>query len=119
MLRSTGAFGDTVEHLLRKHGKLIVNEQVHMKRIADCAIDLFGMTATISRASSSLSINSPGADHEEKLTRYFCSMASQRIKDNLNMFRKHEKQDALLAEIAGDVFKAKKYIPSHPTGVNC
>ena len=60
LTKRTAEFGDTVEHLLRKHGKDIVHEQQQLKRIADSAIYLFAMTATISRASTSLQQGTPG-----------------------------------------------------------
>lgn len=119
LIQRTGEFGDTVEHLLRKHGKEIIHEQIQMKRIADCAIDLFAMTSTISRASASLTAQTAGAAHEHKLTRFFCDMASERIQRNLTQIRTFAKRDEQLADIADDVFQHKKYIPSHPTGVNC
>ena len=42
----------------------IVDEQQVVRRLADIAIDVYAMTATLSRASRSLSIGLKNADHE-------------------------------------------------------
>lgn len=118
LTRCTTEFGNAVEHLLRKHGKDIMNEQIQLKRIADCAIDLFAMTATISRATTSINESISSAEHEEKLVKLFCAIASDRIETNLSDIKKSKEQDEMLAQVADDVFKELKYIPSHPTGVN-
>ena len=60
--KCTNAFGNAVESLLRKHGKDIVEEQLQLKRVADVAIDLFAMTSTISRATTSLNESIPSGN---------------------------------------------------------
>ncbi|KAI9915858.1 hypothetical protein PsorP6_006964 [Peronosclerospora sorghi] len=75
--RRTVQFGDTVEYLLRKHEKKIIDEQMQLERIAESAIALFAMTATISRVIASLGIAS--SEHERKLTTLYCDMASNTI----------------------------------------
>uniref|UniRef100_A0A7M4FN92 Acyl-CoA dehydrogenase family member 9 n=1 Tax=Crocodylus porosus TaxID=8502 RepID=A0A7M4FN92_CROPO len=57
-------FGVTVEALLRRFGKTIVDEQLVLKKVADVVIHLYAMTATISRASRSISIGLRNHDHE-------------------------------------------------------
>ncbi|CAK4714565.1 hypothetical protein LEN26_006799 [Aphanomyces euteiches] len=114
----TAEFGDAIESLLRKHGKKIVNEQLQMKRVADAAINLFAITATISRASTALNENSPTAAHELALTQLFVERASDKIVSNLKEIRSHGKKDTQLKSIADEIFANSKYIPSHPTGVN-
>ncbi|XP_018589232.1 very long-chain specific acyl-CoA dehydrogenase, mitochondrial isoform X2 [Scleropages formosus] len=42
-------FGGVVEDLLLKHGKQITDEHFVLKRVADCAIDLYAMTVVLSR----------------------------------------------------------------------
>lgn len=113
----TAEFGDAVEDLLRKHGKKVVDEQLKLERIADSAISLFAMTATISRASTSLSVNNPTAEHELKITELYCDLASEKILKLLSELKKGEKHDSRLRSIADDVLEAEKYIPLHPTGV--
>ncbi|XP_043407112.1 complex I assembly factor ACAD9, mitochondrial isoform X2 [Chelonia mydas] len=57
-------FGTTVEGLLRRFGKTIVDEQLALKRVADVSINLYAMTAAISRASRSICIGLRNHDHE-------------------------------------------------------
>ncbi|ETW06674.1 hypothetical protein H310_02856 [Aphanomyces invadans] len=111
-------FGDAVESLLRKHGKGIVNEQLQLKRVADASIQLFAMTATISRASTALNDKTPTAAHELALTQLHADIASDKIIKNLREIQTHKKKDIQLKAIADEVFAQSKYIPSHPTGVN-
>lgn len=60
----------------------IVDEQLVLKRVADIVINLYAMTATISRASRSISIGLRNHDHEVSLlrpglhTQGLCSLAS-------------------------------------------
>ena len=44
--KRTSEFGETVEWLLQKHGKKIVDEQMQLKRIADASIYLFAFNNT-------------------------------------------------------------------------
>ncbi|NXD58786.1 ACAD9 dehydrogenase, partial [Corvus moneduloides] len=57
-------FGTTVRGLLSRFGKTIVEEQQVLKRVADVVINLYAMTAAISRASRSISIGLRNHDHE-------------------------------------------------------
>ncbi|KAF4803909.1 Acyl-CoA dehydrogenase family member 9, mitochondrial [Turdus rufiventris] len=57
-------FGSTVRGLLSRFGKTIVEEQLVLKRVADVVINLYAMTAAISRASRSISIGLRNHDHE-------------------------------------------------------
>ncbi|NWZ08585.1 ACAD9 dehydrogenase, partial [Agelaius phoeniceus] len=57
-------FGTTVRGLLSRFGKTIVEEQLVLKRVADVVINLYAMTAAISRASRSISIGLRNHDHE-------------------------------------------------------
>uniref|UniRef100_H3G932 Acyl-CoA dehydrogenase family member 9, mitochondrial n=1 Tax=Phytophthora ramorum TaxID=164328 RepID=H3G932_PHYRM len=116
--KRTGDFGDAVEFLLRKHGKKIVDEQMQLERIADSAIALFAMTATVSRASSSLNAGIESAEHEKKLTTLYCDLTSAKIQSLLDGIKTAVKHDEQLREIASEVLQAEKYIPSHATGID-
>jgi hypothetical protein len=117
--KRTADFGDAVEFLLRKHGKKIVDEQMQLERIADSAIALFAMTATISRATSSLNAGIESAEHEKKLTTLHCDLTSTKIRTLLDGIKTAGKHDEQLREIANEVLRAEKYIPSHATGIDC
>ncbi|XP_013913451.1 PREDICTED: acyl-CoA dehydrogenase family member 9, mitochondrial [Thamnophis sirtalis] len=60
-------FGKTVENLLMRFGKTIVDEQLVLKKVADIVINLYAMTAVISRASRSICIGLNNHDHEVSL----------------------------------------------------
>jgi hypothetical protein len=47
----TSAFGRAVEALLLNHGKDVIEQQTLLKRVADVAIELYALTAVLSRAS--------------------------------------------------------------------
>ena len=111
----TVAFGQAIETMLRKYGKSIIDRQMLLERVADVAIDLYGMVAVLSRTTRSLERNLPGADHERVLATEFCEQASRRIRRNLRSIE-HAKQngDDALRKIAGDLFVHGEWIPRHP-----
>jgi acyl-CoA dehydrogenase family protein 9 len=53
-----------VEMALERHGRDISNEQMVLQRLANVAIDIYGMSAVLSRASRSYCIGLRNADHE-------------------------------------------------------
>ncbi|XP_054406548.2 complex I assembly factor ACAD9, mitochondrial isoform X3 [Pongo abelii] len=61
---NTYYFGRTVETLLLRFGKTIMEEQLVLKRVANILINLYGMTAVLSRASRSIRIGLRNHDHE-------------------------------------------------------
>ncbi|GIY97705.1 very long-chain specific acyl-CoA dehydrogenase, mitochondrial [Caerostris extrusa] len=81
------SFGVAVEELLIKHGKNIINEQFLLNRLANSAIDIYTMTTILSRATDSLNQNIPSASYEEKLVNVYCNEASERVFQNLGVFK--------------------------------
>lgn len=77
-------FGQTVESLLIKYGKNIVNEQFILTRLADAAIDIYASVVTQSRATRAANMNLPTAEHELMLTKAWALEASDRIRKNLS-----------------------------------
>lgn len=69
---SIDIFGRTVEQLLIKHGKNIVDQQFLLNRLADCAIDTYAMIVVLSRASTSLNRKLDTADHERLMAQAWC-----------------------------------------------
>lgn len=57
-------FGQTVEKVLIKYGKSIIDEQFVLNRIANATIDTYTTAVVLSRVSKSLKQNLPSADHE-------------------------------------------------------
>jgi len=109
------AFGQTVERLLRHHGKSIIDEQLLVARLADVAIDLYAMVAVVSRATRALEQDRKGAVHEALLTSVFCEQANRRIRRRLRAVEQGRKNgDAELRRIADELFANGEYVPTHP-----
>jgi acyl-CoA dehydrogenase family protein 9 len=72
------------ETVLRKHGRNIVEQQLQVSRIADIAIDLLALSATVSRTSAL--IEQRGLEpcaNEVSMTYTFYSDARRRVRANL------------------------------------
>ncbi|KAH0630094.1 hypothetical protein JD844_012719 [Phrynosoma platyrhinos] len=109
-------FGVTVEGLLRRFGKTIVDEQMVLKRVADILINLYAMTAVISRASRSISIGLRNHDHEVLLTNIFCTEAGFQNNYAMAELEKYapENMDDSIKKVARQVLEKRSYICSHP-----
>ncbi|XP_063429781.1 very long-chain specific acyl-CoA dehydrogenase, mitochondrial-like [Mytilus trossulus] len=112
------SFGFTVEDLLTKYKKNIINEQYILNRVSDSAIDIYAMVCVLSRASRSLSNGLESAKHESTICQVFCDEASQKIEKNLKLTHsagslKNYKQ---LAQISTDVMENNGTIQEHPLG---
>ncbi|KAJ0023932.1 hypothetical protein NQD34_003831 [Periophthalmus magnuspinnatus] len=109
-------FGSTVESLLYRYGKTIVDEQLVLKRVADVLINLYAMTAVLSRTSRSISIGLRNHDHEVLLTNTFCTEAHFKNNYMLTQLQKHapENNDANIKKIATQVLNNRAYVCSHP-----
>ncbi|XP_019392512.1 PREDICTED: acyl-CoA dehydrogenase family member 9, mitochondrial [Crocodylus porosus] len=109
-------FGVTVEALLRRFGKTIVDEQLVLKKVADVVIHLYAMTATISRASRSISIGLRNHDHEVLLTNLFCKEAY--FKNNYALAEletySDENTDNSIKKVARCVLEKRAYTCSYP-----
>ncbi|NXX42778.1 ACAD9 dehydrogenase, partial [Tricholaema leucomelas] len=109
-------FGTTVRGLLTRFGKTIVDEQLVLKRVADIVINLYAMTATISRASRSISIGLRNHDHEVLLTNIFCTEAYFKNNYAMAQLEKYadENLDDSIKKAAKQVLEKRAYICSHP-----
>uniref|UniRef100_A0A7N6BYS6 Complex I assembly factor ACAD9, mitochondrial n=1 Tax=Anabas testudineus TaxID=64144 RepID=A0A7N6BYS6_ANATE len=94
----------------------IVDEQLILKRVADVLINLYAMTAVLSRASRSISIGLRNHDHEVLLANTFCSDAFFKNNYMMTQLQKHspENNDANIKKIAKEVLENRAYICSHP-----
>lgn len=73
LAQAVEGFGVTVESLLIKYGKNILDEQFLLNRLAAAAIDIYANVVVLSRATRALNLNFPSASHEEKLARVWCN----------------------------------------------
>ncbi|EMP38876.1 Acyl-CoA dehydrogenase family member 9 [Chelonia mydas] len=96
--------------------KTIVDEQLALKRVADVSINLYAMTAAISRASRSICIGLRNHDHEVLLTNIFCTEAY--FKNNYAMVELEkyaaENLDDSIKKAAQQVLEKRAYICPHP-----
>uniref|UniRef100_A0A3B4U3Q8 Complex I assembly factor ACAD9, mitochondrial n=1 Tax=Seriola dumerili TaxID=41447 RepID=A0A3B4U3Q8_SERDU len=94
----------------------IVDEQLILKRVADVLINLYAMTAVLSRASRSISIGLRNHDHEVLLANTFCADAFFKNNYMMTQLQKHspENNDANIKKIAREVLDNRAYICSHP-----
>lgn len=80
--QSIDIFGQTVEALLVKHGKNIIDQQFVLSRLADCAIDIYAMACVLSRCTRSIQSNLPSVEHERAMTHAWCIEAAERCLNN-------------------------------------
>ncbi|XP_032067106.1 complex I assembly factor ACAD9, mitochondrial [Thamnophis elegans] len=109
-------FGKTVENLLMRFGKTIVDEQLVLKKVADIVINLYAMTAVISRASRSICIGLNNHDHEVMLANIFCTEACFENNYTIVSLQKDspENLDDSIKKVANQVLEKRTYICSHP-----
>uniref|UniRef100_A0A669P318 Complex I assembly factor ACAD9, mitochondrial n=1 Tax=Phasianus colchicus TaxID=9054 RepID=A0A669P318_PHACC len=109
-------FGTTVRGLLTRFGKTIVDEQLALKRVSDIVINLYAMTAAISRASRSISIGLRNHDHDVLLTNIFCSEAYFKNNYALAQLQKYadENLDDYIKKAAKQILEKRAYLCSHP-----
>ncbi|XP_034023263.1 complex I assembly factor ACAD9, mitochondrial-like [Thalassophryne amazonica] len=109
-------FGLTVEGLLRTYGQTILEEHLILKRVADVSINLYAMTAVLSRASRSINIGLGNHDRDVLLANTFCSDAFFKNNYLMTQLQKCSPQndDGIIKEIGSDVLEKRTYICSHP-----
>ncbi|XP_019573120.1 complex I assembly factor ACAD9, mitochondrial isoform X4 [Rhinolophus sinicus] len=109
-------FGRTVETLLLRFGKTIVEEQMVLKRVANILINLYGMTAVLSRASRSMRVGLRNHDHEVLLANIFCTEAYSQNLFTLSQLDKYspENLDEQIKKVSQQVLERRAYICAHP-----
>ncbi|XP_012931645.1 acyl-CoA dehydrogenase family member 9, mitochondrial isoform X2 [Heterocephalus glaber] len=109
-------FGRTVESLLHRFGKSIVDEQLVLKRVANILINMYGMTAVLSRASRSIRTGLRDHDQEILLANMFCVEAYFQNLFSLSQLEKNapENLDKQTKKIAQQILEKRAYICAHP-----
>eukprot|EP00057_Strongylocentrotus_purpuratus_P004073 XP_003727954.1 PREDICTED: acyl-CoA dehydrogenase family member 9, mitochondrial [Strongylocentrotus purpuratus] len=110
------SFQQVVEGILSKYKKDIVTEQLILKRVADILIDLYGMTAVLSRASRAKTVGLRNCDHDVLIATTFVNEAEKRIAQNIYDIglAPSLNNDASIMRIAEEVFDNHGYKASHP-----
>jgi very long chain acyl-CoA dehydrogenase len=118
LCKSVEQFGAATETLLMQLQKKVIDEQNILTRLANASIDIYGMTAALSRASRSLKNNSPTAQHEKLITEIFCKQATERVLHNLGVATSKEKRREFqnMNEIARSVCGQGGLLHENPLG---
>ncbi|XP_026208867.1 very long-chain specific acyl-CoA dehydrogenase, mitochondrial [Anabas testudineus] len=111
-------FGAVIEEQLIKHGKKIIDEQFVLKRVADCAIDLYAMVVVLSRASRSLSQGHASAQHEKMLCETWCMEAYERVMSDIKTLRSSDSRKLFknLRAISTATVENGGVVAPHPLG---
>ncbi|XP_017776154.1 PREDICTED: very long-chain specific acyl-CoA dehydrogenase, mitochondrial [Nicrophorus vespilloides] len=111
-------FGQSVESVLIKYGKNIVDEQYILNRLANAAIDIYTSAVVISRASKSLNENISTAQHEKLMAEAWCLEASERVTQNLKTISSGKNLDNFtkLSTIAKTVCENGGTVQLNPLG---
>jgi alkylation response protein AidB-like acyl-CoA dehydrogenase len=96
------------DHILRKHGRSIIDKQFATRRLADIMIDLFVLASVISRVDAS--VRERGADNAKKeleIAATFSRQAERRIKSNMDEIDNNV--DESIKALADHAFEAEKF----------
>jgi acyl-CoA dehydrogenase family protein 9 len=80
-----------VDKVLRRHGKNIAEMQYTQRRIADMAIDLYGISAVLSRTTRAIERRGEeGSRREIELATVFAAAAQRRLEATVHAFDKND-----------------------------
>uniref|UniRef100_A0A7E5A176 Very long-chain specific acyl-CoA dehydrogenase, mitochondrial n=1 Tax=Panagrellus redivivus TaxID=6233 RepID=A0A7E5A176_PANRE len=108
-------FGKTVEGLLTKHRKGIIDRQYELTRVADAAIDIYSMVCVLSRATYVLNKQNGNAPHDKKIVELFTRQAVRRVRANLaRASAGDDKEVGLIHDIATEISANGGLVQQHP-----
>merc|ERR1711997_1016631 len=116
--KAVDAFGQSVEKVLIKHGKNIINEQFILNRLANATIDIYANTCVLSRCTKSINEGLESAHQEELMTKVWCRQSYGRIMDNLNELKNPETLEnyKTMAKISEAVCAKNAPVQGNPLG---
>jgi alkylation response protein AidB-like acyl-CoA dehydrogenase len=103
-----GKLSATVDRVLRKHGKAIVDKQFATKRLADIMIDLFVLACVLSRVTAS--IEEHGLDEtarEQDVCAIFAGQVEHRVRRQFEKI--DENDDELVKAVARDALARGRF----------
>ncbi len=104
----TRHLAEAAEKVIRRYKKKIIEKEYVIERIADMVIDLYVMTAVVSRVSAA--IKEKGVDKAEaeiNICKTFCNFAWRRVRRNSRMIDRND--DEILTAIAGTTLEKEAY----------
>nr|CAB3219672.1 acyl-CoA dehydrogenase family member 9, mitochondrial-like [Phallusia mammillata] len=115
----TDSYAKRVFEVLREHGKGLENEQVIVGRLAEVAINLYGLTCVLARCNKSQILALRNADHEMLLAFAITKRLykeTHMILDLIGPLKIHGHADAQ-KKAGREVATERRYLPSHPLEV--
>jgi acyl-CoA dehydrogenase family protein 9 len=104
----TGELASQTEAVLRKHGRDIAEMQYTQKRVAEMAMDLYGVAACLSRTTRAIERRGEdGARREIDLTAIFTAAAQKRLRQNVHDFTHND--DELRKAVASRAYADRGY----------
>ncbi|GCB68339.1 hypothetical protein scyTo_0000865 [Scyliorhinus torazame] len=118
VVKAVEHFGTSIEDLLLKYRKKIINHQFLLKKVADAAIDIYAMAVVISRASRALNKGFPSAQHEKVLCETWCLEAFVRVSGNLNALKSKSSMQVIsnMKAISKELVAKGGVVANHPLG---
>ena len=105
----TAELSKQVDKVLRKHGREIAEMQYTQKRVADMAMDLYGIAAVLSRTTRAIEKRGEeGARREIDLTTIFVAAAERRLEEQVRSFDKND--DELRKSVASRAYLDGGYL---------
>ncbi|CAH1121012.1 unnamed protein product [Ceutorhynchus assimilis] len=116
LARSIDSFGQSIEIVLIKYGKSIVNEQFILNRIASAVFDIYASAVVLSRASAALREGGETAQHQKLMAEVWTLEAAQRISSNLKTIGSGKNLDNFtkMSSIAKNICKAEGIVQLNP-----
>nr|XP_004226828.1 acyl-CoA dehydrogenase family member 9, mitochondrial-like [Ciona intestinalis] len=116
---STLLYRRRVYQMLRKYGKKIQDQQLVLKILADSAIQIYGMTAVLSRCNKSLILGLRNADHERALAVAF---VKKTYRDNYLIMSQlaqvnYDDYYIMQRKVSNDLMEERRYLCPHPLEV--
>ncbi|KAI1719984.1 acyl-CoA dehydrogenase, middle domain-containing protein [Ditylenchus destructor] len=112
-------FGTTVQTLLSRHRREIIERQYELIRVANAAIDIYSMVAVLSRASYVIAKSGlEQSTHDQQIAQLFVRQASKRAMANLKEAATPSVTGTrLIGEIAKSVCDNGAMIQKHPLSI--
>ncbi|VDP88463.1 unnamed protein product [Echinostoma caproni] len=104
-------FQSLSEALLIAHGQSVINEQMALGRVANCATDLLLSAICLGRASRAISIGLLLHDYEVRLAATFVKLACKRVEANMVAL---DVLDSERHRIASEMLSHRRYPVVHP-----
>lgn len=104
------------ELLLGRHGVQVLDKQVEIRRLAECAVLIYGMFASVSRASRSYCIGLQFHDYEMLISSTFSHDGMTAVRQLVRDINDgaYLCNDMNHYKVSKQIFKEKGYFPVHP-----